>query len=179
MQKKRRGGATKIPVTLAALGAIGIILGKFLAFNVTEFMRFSLENTTIIFAGIVFGPILGAAVGAVQDLVGCIAVGYAINPIITLGCAVVGLISGAAFKLFRKIPLTVRVALCMKPVLSFLALRSSPSVRVVSTSRTPTVALRTANCSRLVFTSAPTSTVIFSTVSPCAIASCSCISGRS
>ena len=115
MQKKRRGGATKIPVTLAALGAIGIILGKFLAFNVTEFMRFSLENTTIIFAGIVFGPILGAAVGAVQDLVGCIAVGYAINPIITLGCAVVGLISGAAFKLFRKIPLTVRVALCVLP----------------------------------------------------------------
>ena len=104
MQKKRRGGATKIPVTLAALGAIGIILGKFLAFNVTEFMRFSLENTTIIFAGIVFGPILGAAVGAVQDLVGCIAVGYAINPIITLGCASVGAISGALFILFKKGP---------------------------------------------------------------------------
>ena len=115
MQKKRRGGATKIPVTLAALGAIGIILGKFLAFNVTEFMRFSLENTTIIFAGIVFGPILGAAVGAVQDLVGCIAVGYAINPIITLGCATVGLISGVAFKIFKKAPLTVRVALCVLP----------------------------------------------------------------
>ena len=115
MQKKRRGGATKIPVTLAALGAIGIILGKFLAFNVTEFMRFSLENTTIIFAGIVFGPILGAAVGTVQDLVGCIAVGYAINPIITLGCATVGLISGVTFKIFKKAPLTVRVALAVLP----------------------------------------------------------------
>ena len=115
MQKKQRGGATKIPVTLAALGAIGIILGKFLAFNVTEFMRFSLENTTIIFAGIVFGPILGAAVGAVQDLVGCIAVGYAINPIITLGCASVGAISGALFILFKKVPLPLRLTLSVLP----------------------------------------------------------------
>ena len=115
MQKKRRGGATKIPVTLAALGAIGIILGKFLAFNVTEFMRFSLENTTIIFAGIVFGPILGAAVGTVQDLVGCIAVGYAINPIITLGCASVGAISGALFILFKKVPLPLRLTLSVLP----------------------------------------------------------------
>ena len=115
MQKKRRGGTTKIPVTLAALGAIGIILGKFLAFNVTEFMRFSLENTTIIFAGIVFGPILGAAVGAVQDLVGCIAVGYAINPIITLGCASVGAISGALFILFKKVPLPLRLTLSVLP----------------------------------------------------------------
>ena len=111
MQKKQRGGATKIPVSLAALGAIGIILGKFLAFNVTEFMRFSLENISIIFAGIVFGPILGAAVGAVQDLVGCVAVGYAINPIITLGCALVGAVSGAVYRIFKRAPLGVRVAL--------------------------------------------------------------------
>ena len=109
MQKTRRSGGTKIPVVLSALAAIGIILGKFLAFNITEFMRFSLENITIIFAGIVFGPLLGAAVGTVQDLVGCIAVGYAINPIITLGCAAAGAVSGILFRLLGKMPLSVRI----------------------------------------------------------------------
>ena len=110
MQNKRRGGATKIPVTLSVLAAIGIILGKFLAFNVTELMRFSFENTTIIFAGIVFGPILGAVVGIVQDLVGCLAVGYAINPLITLGCASIGAISGVIFRVLKRAPLPVRVS---------------------------------------------------------------------
>lgn len=111
MQKKQRGGAAKIPVTLSALAAIGIILGKFLAFNVTDFMRFSLENITILFTGIVFGPILGAAVGIVQDLVGCLAVGYAINPLITLGCATVGAISGALFRTSKKAPFYVRITI--------------------------------------------------------------------
>ena len=74
MKGRERRSSVRVLVTLSALSAIGIILGKFLAFNVTEFMRFSLENITIIFAGIVFGPVLGCAVGAVQDLVGCLAV---------------------------------------------------------------------------------------------------------
>lgn len=111
MRKIRRSGSTKVTNTLAALSGIGIILGKFLAFNVTEFMRFSLENITIIFAGIVFGPLLGAVVGAVQDLIGCIIVGYAINPIITLGSAAVGLVSGYVFSKLNRTPLPVRLSL--------------------------------------------------------------------
>ena len=111
MQRAQRGNSIRVTVTLSALAAIGIILGKFLAINVTEFMRFSLENITIIFAGIVFGPALGAAVGAVQELVGCIAVGYAINPIITLGSASIGAISGAMFLLLKKRGLYVRISL--------------------------------------------------------------------
>ena len=107
----RRVGSARIPITLSALAAIGIILGKFLAFNVTDFMRFSLENLTIIFVGIVFGPIFGAAIGAVQDLVGCLAVGYAINPIITLGSAAIGLVSGILFKATKSLPITLRIAI--------------------------------------------------------------------
>ena len=115
MQKNRRSGSARVTVTLSALCAIGIILGKFLAFNVTEFMRFSLENITIIFTGIVFGPLLGAAVGAVQDLVGCLAVGYTINPIITLGSAAIGFVSGYAFRLLKRVPLPIRLALSVLP----------------------------------------------------------------
>ena len=113
MQRTRRGGSTRLLVTLSALGAIGIILGKFLAFNVTDFMRFSLENITIIFAGIVFGPLYGAALGAVQDLVGCLAVGYAINPIITLGCALTGLVSGLVYKAAERLPSPIKLSLAV------------------------------------------------------------------
>ena len=86
--------ALRLTVFGALLSAISIITGKYLAFNVGEFIRFSFENLPIIFAGLAFGPIVGALVGVVADLVGCLLVGYAINPIITVGAAVIGLISG-------------------------------------------------------------------------------------
>lgn len=86
--------ALRITVFGALLSAISIITGKYLAFNVGEFIRFSFENLPIIFAGLAFGPIVGALVGVVADLVGCMLVAYAINPIITVGAAVIGLISG-------------------------------------------------------------------------------------
>ncbi len=109
LQNKRE--ALTLTAALSALSAVGIILGKFLAFNITEFMRFSLENISIIFAGIVFGPIAGFAVGMVQDLIGCICVGYAINPIITLGCCVSGLLSGLVFKYLGKVKTKLKVVL--------------------------------------------------------------------
>ena len=84
----------RLTVFGALLSAISIVCGKYLAFNMGEFLRFSFENLPIIFAGIAFGPIVGATVGAVADLIGCLLVGYAINPIITVGAAVIGLVSG-------------------------------------------------------------------------------------
>lgn len=126
MPKIRRGTPARLTVTLSLLSAIGIILGKFLAFNVTEFMRFSLENLTIIFAGIVFGPVLGATVGAVQDLVGCIAVGYTINPIITLGSAAVGLVSGFSYRLAKRLPtpLALTVSVLSSHVIGSILIKS-------------------------------------------------------
>ncbi len=111
MKGRERRSSARVLVTLSALSAIGIILGKFLAFNVTDFMRFSLENITIIFSGIVFGPLLGCAVGAVQDLVGCLAVGYTINPLITIGCALVGSVSGTVYSHTKKLSLPLRILL--------------------------------------------------------------------
>ena len=84
----------RVTVYSALLAAISIICGKYLAFNVGEFIRFSFENLPIIFAGMTFGPIVGALVGAVADLVGCLLVGYAINPVITVAAALIGMISG-------------------------------------------------------------------------------------
>ena len=100
----------KATVALAMLSAISIICGKFLQIPGGDVLRFSFENLPIIFAGIVFGPVAGLLVGTVADLVGCVMVGYTINPIITAGAASVGLLSGIASMLLRKTPLAVRVS---------------------------------------------------------------------
>ena len=89
-------------VFAALLSALSIVCGKYLAFNMGDIMRFSFENLPIIFAGIAFGPIVGAAVGVVSDLLGCVLVGYAIIPLITVGAGSIGFISG----LFWFIPKT-------------------------------------------------------------------------
>ena len=83
-----------LTVVLAMLTAISIICGKYLAIRGGDVMRFSLENMPIIFAGMAFGPVAGAVVGAVADLLGCVLVAYTINPIVTLGAISIGVVSG-------------------------------------------------------------------------------------
>ena len=98
MQKKNNR-FLRIAVFSSFLAAMSIVFGKYLAINLGEVLRMSFENTPIIFAGLAFGPIVGAAVGIVADLVGCLLVGYAVNPLITLGAAVIGIVSGV-FRIF-------------------------------------------------------------------------------
>ena len=92
----------KFVAVLSMLAAISIICGKYLAINMGEFMRFSLESMPIIFAGIAFGPVAGAAVGIVADLVGCVMVGWVPIPWITVGAAVIGVVSGGINLLLKK-----------------------------------------------------------------------------
>ena len=91
--------------------ALSIIFGKYLAFNVGEMIRISFENLPILFAGIFLGPLSAMTVAVAADLLGCLLVGYAINPVITLGAAVIGLLSGLIAQLTRRFPLAARVIL--------------------------------------------------------------------
>ena len=91
----------KLVAALAMLCAISIICGKYLAFGIGNVMRFSFENLPIIFAGLAFGPVAGVLVGVVADLVGCVMVGYTVNPVVTLGAAVIGAVSGFSGLLLR------------------------------------------------------------------------------
>ena len=100
MQKSK--SSLILTTSLALLSAISIIAGKYLAIPGGEVLRFSFENLPILFAGIAFGPISGALVGAVADLVGCVLVGYTINPLVTAGAVSVGLIGGIAALLLRR-----------------------------------------------------------------------------
>ena len=87
-------------VFAAILVAISVT-GKMYAINLGESLRISYENLPVAMAGIIFGPIAGFVVGICSDLCGCLAVGYAINPIITLGAGAIGLVCGT-ISLFAK-----------------------------------------------------------------------------
>ena len=91
--------------------ALSIVFGKYLAFNAGEMIRVSFENLPILFAGMMLGPIAGITVAVSADLLGCLLVGYAINPIVTAGAAVIGLLAGLVAKLTHKFPLFLRIIL--------------------------------------------------------------------
>ena len=103
----------KLYIYLALLAAISIIMGKYLAIRGGDVMRFSLENTPIILAGIAFGPWAGAAVGIIADLVGCLMVAYTINPLVTLGAAAIGVVSGLLPRVMKSVELrpTVKIGI--------------------------------------------------------------------
>ena len=96
MQKKNQQKLQHLVLicSFAFLASFSIILGKYLALNFGESIRISFENLPILFAGFFFGPVAGASVAVTADIVGCFLVGYAINPIITLGACSIGFISG-------------------------------------------------------------------------------------
>ena len=127
--RPQKGGRDAIAVfgnpralSLAALlAAMSLILGKFLQIPTpfSQIIRISFENLPVILAGMVLGPFAGAMTGAVADLVGCLLYGYEINPLITLGAAAVGLVSGTVSFVFARAPLLFRVVL--STVLAHLA----------------------------------------------------------
>ena len=94
-------GSLKILVCAAILCGMSIVFGKYLAVNITQSFRLSFENLPVLVAGVFFGPLVGAAVGGVADIVGGLMVGYSINPVITLGAVCVGLVSGLVVKIFK------------------------------------------------------------------------------
>lgn len=118
--KKQKKQALVVTVTLAMLVAISIVMGKFLAIRGGDILRFSFENLPIIFAGVAFGPISGVLVGVVADLVGCVMVGYAINPIVTIGAAALGFSAGLIFSLLSKTKINLNVNIFITVCVSHL-----------------------------------------------------------
>lgn len=79
----------------AMLTALCVIIGwvckAYLTFGA---IRITFENLPVLLAGIILGPVYGAAVGAAADIVSALLAGFGINPVITLGSASIGLIAG-------------------------------------------------------------------------------------
>ena len=116
--KKRLGNNLRLLAVSAFLAALSIVCGKYLALPVGNVLRFSFENLPILLAGMMFGPITGALVGIVADVLGCVMVAYTINPLVTLGAACIGLLGGILFRLTKKLPLLWQT--CITVILTHL-----------------------------------------------------------
>lgn len=99
MQKKKGLRNVRVLATAAMLGALSVVIGifckNFLNFG-NGLFRVTLENFPIILSGILFGPAVGASVGIVSDMVSYFlsTQSFAISPIVTLGAALIGAVSG-------------------------------------------------------------------------------------
>ncbi|MBQ7353357.1 MAG: folate family ECF transporter S component [Clostridia bacterium] len=96
---------------MSIMVALSIVFGKLIAINFGGAIRFSFENLPILLVSIVLGPFEGAFCGVVADLIGCLLVGYEINPIVTLGAMLVGFMAGLIYRMVYFLPTPVRVLL--------------------------------------------------------------------
>lgn len=106
-----RGYPLAVAVAAALLAAVSIVCGKYLAIRGGDILRFSFENLPLILAGMAFGPTVATLTGIAADLIGCLLVGYAINPVVTLGAALIGLVSGICFRRTEKLSLAWRIGI--------------------------------------------------------------------
>ena len=86
----------------ALLAALSVVLARLIIPMPNATTRFSIEAVPVFLAGMLFGPIPGALVGAAADAVGCLFSGYGFNPLFTVPPILYGLCGG----LFR--PLLAR-----------------------------------------------------------------------
>ena len=76
-----------------------IILARFLSIQASDILRISFESVPIVLAGMWLGPLSGAIVALIADILGTVLSGYGIwFPPIALGPVLVGVISGLSTK---------------------------------------------------------------------------------
>ena len=100
MKKKAKAfSSVKVLTTGAMLTALSIVIGIFCK-NYLNFgnglFRVTFENFPIILSGILFGLVVGALVGVCSDVLSYVlsTQSLAISPLVTLGAAAVGAVSG-------------------------------------------------------------------------------------
>ena len=99
--KRNQNGifSTRNMILMAALIAMQIILARFLSIQASDILRISFESVPIVLAGMWLGPLSGAIVALIADILGTVLSGYGIwFPPIALGPILVGVISGLSTK---------------------------------------------------------------------------------
>lgn len=99
--KRNQNGifSTRNLILMAALIAMQIILARFLSIQASDILRISFESVPIVLAGMWLGPLSGAIVALIADILGTVLSGYGIwFPPIALGPVLVGVISGLSTK---------------------------------------------------------------------------------
>lgn len=75
-RNQNRMFSTRNMVMMAILTAIQIVLSRYLAIHVNDTLRISFETVPLALAGMWLGPLAGALVALVSDLLGTILYGY-------------------------------------------------------------------------------------------------------
>ena len=92
----------KMLTVSAMMVALSVVIGYICKtvpiLNMGVGLRITFENLPIILAGIMFGPIVGACVGFVADMLSCIFSGQAPLLFVSLGSISVGLVAGICSK---------------------------------------------------------------------------------
>ena len=113
-------GSIKIMTTAAMLTAMSVVIGifckNFLNFGTGPYaglFRITFENLPILAAGLMFGPLVGGAVGLSADVISYLLSRqvYPINPLVTLGAMAVGLVCGLVSHYAVKQPGKLRIVL--------------------------------------------------------------------
>jgi ECF transporter S component (folate family) len=122
MQAKRKVslfGSVRVLTMSAMLVATSVIIGifckTFLNFGMGLF-RVTFENLPILAAGLMFGPVVGGLAGAATDIISYLLSPqvFPINPIVTLGAALIGAVAGLISRYIIKRPGRVRIiAACL------------------------------------------------------------------
>ncbi len=105
--KYKSGLTTSVLVKASLLTAISIVLTRFFSYMIPlggmPALRIGFGNVPLIAAGMMFGPLVGGAVGVVADLIGYVLnpMGGAYFPGFTVSAALYGVLSGLLFKRFR------------------------------------------------------------------------------
>lgn len=98
---KRKWKAMDLAV-MGLLVALNIIASRYLKIEIGTMIRINFSSSFIMLSGIWLGPIGGAIVGLVSDLLGCLIGGYAINILYTLMPVMIGVVCGFCEPIFRK-----------------------------------------------------------------------------
>ena len=99
----------------ALLTALSVVLARLLTIIPSEVSRFSLEAVPILLAGLLFGPLPGAAVGFAADFIGCLFSPFGYNPIFCLPPILYGLWAGLVRRYVWRRPTLWRAALAVFP----------------------------------------------------------------
>jgi ECF transporter S component (folate family) len=120
-KNNRKRSLIRLSVSAMLIGisvVVGALCREYLTFGV--FVRITFENLPIILCGGLFGPVYGLCAGLCTDLVSSVATAQDINPIITLGAASVGFVSGAVMAVASKKALLKKTKCIFSCVLAHL-----------------------------------------------------------
>ncbi len=87
---------TRALVLLASLAALQVVFSKFLMIQAPPSVRFSVDSTPLILTGLWYGPVAGALVGTLSDMLGTVLfpTAGAWYPPLTAAFLLIGLLSG-------------------------------------------------------------------------------------